>query len=274
MVLVRASAAEPPTLRCRTAHLPTRPHIAVFMADDLGFLDVSYAGSSLVATPNLDALARRATVLTHFRAPTWCAPSRAAFMTGRHGWEVGMSSAMGWTALGRDSMLLPAVLGELGYRTAVVGKLHLNPRTCLRHHTTGGPFGCGFDHQYGFVGGMSDYWEHHQTWSRDGTRLRESGYMTSLLAAEAERLVHAHVSFTRSHTQTRIIRCHADEGNAHAFGSLVCGRQAVHTGTARSSCGCLSTHRMSHCRHHAIGSIGNPRASPTRPRALTRRWSA
>ena len=54
-----------------------------------------------------------------------------------------MSSAMGWTALGRDSLLLPSALRELGYRTAIVGKLHLNPRTCLRHHTTGGPFGCG-----------------------------------------------------------------------------------------------------------------------------------
>ena len=164
----------------------------MFMADDLGFLDVSYAGSTLVSTPHLDALARRATVLTHFRAPTWCAPSRAAFLTGRHGWEVGMSSAMGWTALGRDSMMLPALLGELGYRTAIVGKLHLNPRTCVRHFTSGGPFGCGFNHQYGFIGGMSDYWEHHQTWSRDGKRLRESGYMTTLLGAEAERLVHGH----------------------------------------------------------------------------------
>ncbi len=105
-----------------------------------------------------------------------------------------MSSAMGWTALGRDSLLLPALLREIGYRTAIVGKLHLNPRTCMRHHTSGGPFGCGFDHQYGFVGGMSDYWEHHQTWSRDGVRLRETGYMTELLAAEAERIVHEHAS--------------------------------------------------------------------------------
>ena len=183
-----------PSLHCRSTGAPARPHVFMFMADDLGFLDVSYAGSTLVSTPHLDALAQHATILSHFRAPTWCAPSRAAFLTGRHGWEVGMSSAMGWTALGRDSMLLPVVLSELGYRTAIVGKLHLNPKTCARHFTSGGPFGCGFDHQYGFVGGMSDYWEHHQTWSRDGRRLREDGYMTSLLAAEAERLVHMHAS--------------------------------------------------------------------------------
>jgi arylsulfatase A-like enzyme len=114
-------------------------------------------------------------------------------MTGRHGWEVGMSSAFGWTAFGRDSMLLPSMLKELGYRTAVVGKLHLNPKTC-RHFQTGGRFGCGIDHQYGFIGGMSDYYNHHATWSRDGVRLRETGYMTELLAAEAERLVHSHAN--------------------------------------------------------------------------------
>ena len=104
-----------------------------------------------------------------------------------------MASAFGWTALGRDSMLLPAMLKELGYRTAVVGKLHLNPKTC-RHFQSGGRFGCGIDHQYGFLGGMSDYYQHHHTWSRDGVKLREEGYMTELLAAEAERVIHGHSS--------------------------------------------------------------------------------
>ena len=188
------STGELPALQC-VRSLPSRPpHIAIFMADDLGFHDVSYAGSSVVSTPHLDALARKGTVLTQFRAPTWCAPSRASFLTGRHGWEVGVAAAFGWTALGKDSLLLPAVLRELGYRTAVVGKFHLNPRTCVRHFAVGGPFGCGFDAQYGFVGGMSDYYDHHRTWSRDGRRLREQGYATELFAAEAERLIHAHAS--------------------------------------------------------------------------------
>ena len=44
--------------------------------------------------------------------------------------------------------------------TAVVGKFHFNPR--LREaHPTGGAFGSGFDQQYGFVGGMTDYYDHH-----------------------------------------------------------------------------------------------------------------
>ena len=115
------------------------------MADDLGFADTGYAGSPLMRTPCLDSLARHAVHLTRFRTPTWCAPSRAAFLTGRHGWELGLATAQGWTALGGEVVLLSELLREAGYRTAIVGKLHLNPRTCLRHHTTGGPFGCGFD---------------------------------------------------------------------------------------------------------------------------------
>lgn len=150
-----------PMLRCtRSGAPPRRPHIAVYMADDLGFRDWSMAGSSVVRTPHLDALARRGVVLTHFRAPTWCAPSRASFLTGRHGWEVAISAAFGWTQLGRDSLLLSEILRPLGYRTAIVGKFHFNPRTCSKHHTSGdSAFGCGFDAQYGFVGGMR-YVEH------------------------------------------------------------------------------------------------------------------
>ena len=150
------AAAVMPEIRCKGSAPSRPPNIVTYMADDLGLIDLSYAGSSVVSTPHLDHLARRSVVLSNFRAPTWCAPSRAAFLTGRHGWEIGMASAFGWTAIGRDSMLLPSLLKDLGYRTAIVGKLHLNPKTCTRF-PSGGPFGCGFDHQYGFVGGMSDY---------------------------------------------------------------------------------------------------------------------
>lgn len=155
---------------CRRGATSTHrsPHIIQLMADDLGSIDTSYAGSRIVKTPNVDALARHSTHFTNFRTPTWCAPSRAAYLTGRHGWELGIASSHGWTIISRDTPLLSELLRDLGYWTAIVGKFHFNPRTCTKIHTSGGGFGCGFDHQYGFVGGMSDYYEHHQTWSRNG----------------------------------------------------------------------------------------------------------
>ena len=145
--------------RCRSGNV-SKPHIIALMADDIGFSDTGFGGSSVARTPHLDALAREAVHLTHFRAPVWCAPSRAAFLSGRHGWEVGLAAAHGWTALGSDTLLLSELLREASYHTAVVGKFHFNPR--LREaHPTGGAFGCGFDQQYGFVGGMTDYYNHH-----------------------------------------------------------------------------------------------------------------
>ena len=151
---------------------PHAPHIVVLMLDDLGFADTGFGGSPVIRTPAIDALASRAVHLTAFRAPTWCAPSRAAFLTGRHGWQLGILTSGRQPVLAAETALLPEVLRDLGYRTALVGKFHGSVRSCRTTHRSGGPFGCGFDQQYGFVGGMSDYWEHHTSWSRDGALRR------------------------------------------------------------------------------------------------------
>ena len=104
---LRASADDGP--RCRAGN-STKPHIITLMADDLGFSDTGFGGSTVARTPHLDALAREAVHLTHFRAPVWCAPSRASFLSGRHGWEVGLAAAHGWTVLGSDTVLLSELL--------------------------------------------------------------------------------------------------------------------------------------------------------------------
>src|SRR3546814_14463575 len=50
----------------------------------MGFADLSLTGNTLVATPNIDALARDGMVMTQFYdAAPICSPSRAGFMTGR-----------------------------------------------------------------------------------------------------------------------------------------------------------------------------------------------
>ena len=168
-----------------------RPHIVTLMADDLGYADLGYAGSPLIRTPHLDALAASAVHLDQFRAPTWCAPSRASFLTGRHGWELGLASAHGWTLIANHTLLLSELLRSLNYHTAIVGKFHFNPEGG-RLHRSGGRFGWGFDEQYGFTGGMSDYYNHHKSWSRNGERVSEQGYATDLFAAEAARIIDEH----------------------------------------------------------------------------------
>ena len=92
-------------------------HRLHLMADDIGFSDTGFGGSTVARTPHLDALARKAVHLTHFRAPVWCVPSRAAFLADRHGWEVSLAAAHGWIALGSDTLLLSELLREASYHT-------------------------------------------------------------------------------------------------------------------------------------------------------------
>ena len=158
-----------------------QPHVVIIMADDLGYRDLGYMGSSLVQTPHIDALARDAVHLTNFFAPTWCAPSRAAFLTGRYPWDVGVTAAV-MDAFPSSVKLLPELLKAAGYRTALVGKNHIipdrkahptgdtgsaNPSHWVQDmpqcsnfpRTAGEPaVGHGLDHFYGFYGGMTGYW--------------------------------------------------------------------------------------------------------------------
>ena len=62
----------------------TRPHVVIFLTDDLSWSDCSpYQPGSGIPTPNLELLAREGMTFTHaFVASPPCAPSRAALLTG------------------------------------------------------------------------------------------------------------------------------------------------------------------------------------------------
>lgn len=168
-----------------------RPNIVFVLADDLGSYDVGWRGSD-IQTPHLDRLANSGAKLDQFYVQPVCSPTRAAFMTGRYPFRYGFQTGVvrPWAKYGLplEERMLPQVLSEAGYETAIVGKWHLGhfQREYL-------PTKRGFQHQYGHYNGALDYFTHIRDggfdWHKDDQVNRDEGYSTELVGKEASRLI-------------------------------------------------------------------------------------
>ena len=208
----------------RSPHARTRPNIVFLLADDMGWAQPGFHGGNPALTPNLDALAAESMRLTQFYTHSVCAPTRGALLTGRYAFrnwmdwrsedfgkpsylkKLGLSLAA--TADGQPTRRIHALpteertvaeaLSEAGYFTAIAGKWHCGE--WLPEHL---PMGQGFQHQYGHYAWGIDYYtktiEHNAParfavydWHRNQQPIAEEGYVTDLIAAEAERIILEH----------------------------------------------------------------------------------
>ena len=65
----------------------------IILADDLGYGDLGCYGHPRFRTPNLDRMASEGVRLTQFNTPMpFCAPTRAALLTGRYPFRCGLST--------------------------------------------------------------------------------------------------------------------------------------------------------------------------------------
>ncbi|KAH7965854.1 hypothetical protein HPB49_011478 [Dermacentor silvarum] len=180
-----------PTARCAK----TKPHIVFFLADDVGWGDVSFHGSSQIPTPNLDALAADGIILNNYYVQPYCTPSRSALLTGLYPIRTGMQGVpidipQPW-GLPTDVRILPQYLKEFGYETHLVGKWHLGS---YKDSLT--PTCRGFDSFYGFYYGEEDYYTHTLSYVRKPHRSRflaEQGTRLPLLLVVSYQAAHSTV---------------------------------------------------------------------------------
>lgn len=176
-----------------------QPNIIFLFADDAGYADFGFQGSTTMVTPNLDALAKRGITFqqAYVSHPT-CGPSRAGILTGKYqhrfGYEEnnvpGYMSAV--SAVDGEEMGLPVeevtmgdYLKSLGYRTAYFGKWHQGGAD--RFH----PLKRGFDAFYGFRGGARSYFPYEAAPKQVQNKLERGfgvfeeheGYLTDALGA-------------------------------------------------------------------------------------------
>ncbi len=202
---------------------PKPPNIILLFADDAGYSDFGFQGSSNFHTPHLDKLARESVRFTQaYTTAAVCGPSRAGLMTGRYQQKFGVEennvpSAMSPAGLTGAEMGLPLdqqtiadYLKSAGYRNIYLGKWHLGGAD--RYH----PLKRGFDEFYGFRGGARHFWPYKELpkdplrkWEKGFKNFEEpEGYMTDVIAQDAVNAIESNkdnpfflfVSFNAVHT--------------------------------------------------------------------------
>jgi N-sulfoglucosamine sulfohydrolase len=119
-------------LPARAGDPKPRRNVVLLIADDMG-LTLGCYGDKAAKTPHLDALARRGVRFSHaFAAVSSCSPSRATLYTGLHthtSGQYGLAHAAHNFHTRPGVKSLPGLLRPAGYRTAIVGKVHVVPRS-------------------------------------------------------------------------------------------------------------------------------------------------
>jgi arylsulfatase A-like enzyme len=133
-----------------------KPNIILIYTDDVGYGDVSCYGTSAVATPNIDRLAKSGVRFTNaYATSATCTPSRFSLLTGKYAWRkegTGIAPGDASLIIPLSVTTLPGTLQKAGYNTAVIGKWHLglgdSKGADWNGKITPGPIEIGFNYSF------------------------------------------------------------------------------------------------------------------------------
>jgi uncharacterized sulfatase len=171
-----------------SAQAQTKYNLISIVTDDQAHWSIGAYGNKETRTPNMDRLAREgARFLKAYTVTPVCSPSRASFLTGKYGTELGITDwispeqAQEGMGLPISAVTWPQVLQKNGWRTALIGKWHLGEKPQFH------PTRRGFDHFYGFLSGGNQPMD--PVLEVNGKTERLTGSLPDLLTNEALRFV-------------------------------------------------------------------------------------
>ncbi|MFN0167673.1 MAG: sulfatase [Bryobacteraceae bacterium] len=128
MVSRRSLFSAPALLLSRAQATRPRPNILLIVSEDNGPHFGCY-GDRTVPTPHVDALAASGNRYENaYVTQAVCSPSRSSILTGLYPHQNGqIGLATHAFTMVRNWPTLPGLLKQAGYRTGLIGKLHVNP---------------------------------------------------------------------------------------------------------------------------------------------------
>ncbi|MBN1345868.1 MAG: sulfatase [Phycisphaerae bacterium] len=118
---------------CAQAAAPARLNVLMIVSEDHS-PNLGCYGDRVAKTPSLDRLASQGVRFDRaYVTQAGCSQSRSSILTGLYphqNGQIGLATHK-YTMIRKDTPNLPALLKAAGYRTGIIGKLHINPSSAF-----------------------------------------------------------------------------------------------------------------------------------------------